>query len=264
MFPLPIVAAAGFVQPAGDSPASLRDELRAVTPNAPRRINRLSELGLIGAHRCVAGRDLADDTAVVVATTTGCLNDSVQLLRAVGDRRPPMPMDFINVSSNMTGFHLAAGLRLHSSNQVVASADFVWEAALEVAMLGSRRFLVGAIEECTWPLGQQRERLGLGADAPILESSQWLWVDRDTASPIARINRVHRFQDEAELAAYQASPDWPRDCEISIHGTGVASPYSGIDAAAACISAVTRRVKSFVCMSRGRTGQWCVTTISAA
>ena len=264
MFPLPIVAAGGFVQLAGDAPASLRDELRAVTANAPRRINRLSELGLIGAHRCVAGRDLADDTAVVVATTTGCLNDSVRLLQAVGERRPPMPMDFINVSSNMTGFHLAAGLRLHSSNQVVASADFAWEAAIEVAMLGSARFLVGAIEECAWPLDQQRERLGLDQDASILESSQWLWVDRDAASPIARIDWIHRFQHDAELAAYRASPDWPRDSEISIHGTGTASPYSGIDAAAACVDAVAQRTKSFVCMSRGRTGQWCVTAISAA
>jgi hypothetical protein len=262
-FPLPIVAAAGFIQPAGDTPTSLREELRTLTPNAPRRINRLSELGLIGAHRCVAGRDLADDTAVVVATTTGCLNDSVQLLRAVGDRRPPMPMDFINVSSNMTGFHLAAGLRLHSSNLVVASADFAWEAAIEVAMLGSRRFLAGAIEECAWPLAQQRERLGLATDVQMLESSQWLWVDRDAASPIARINRIHRLQDDAELAAYKASADWPRDCEISVHGDGAASPYSGIAAAAACIDAVTRRAKSFVYLNRGRTGQWCVTEISA-
>jgi hypothetical protein len=264
MFPLPIVAAAGFVQPAGDAPSNLRDEVRAVTPNAPRRINRLSELGLIGAHRCAAGRELADDTAVVVATTTGCLNDSVRLLQAVGQRRPPMPMDFINVSSNMTGFHLAAGLRLHSSNQVVASADFAWEAAVEVAMLGSRRFLVGAIEECTWPLEQQRERLGLPGDTPILESSQWLWVDRDARSPIARINRIQRFQDDAELATYRASADWPGEAEVSVFGTNAPSPYSGIAAAAACVDAVSRRSRSFVCMTRGRTGQWCVTEISAA
>lgn len=264
MFPLPIVAASGFVQPAADTPVSLRDELRAVTPNAPRRINRLSELGLIGAHRCVAGRELADDTAVVVATTTGCLNDSVQLLRAVGDRRPPMPMDFINVSSNMTGFHLAAGLRLHSSNLVVASADFAWEAAIEVAMLGSRRFLVGAIEECTWPLAHQRERLGLAEGTPILESSQWLWVDRDATTPIAHINGIHRFQNDAELASYRASADWPAECEVRTHGTDRTSPHSGLEAAAACVTAVASRTRTFVCISRGRTGQWAVTEISAA
>ena len=39
---------------------------------------------------------------------------------------------------------------------------------------------------------------------PILESSQWLWVDRDAASPIARIDAIHRFQNDAELAAYRA------------------------------------------------------------
>lgn len=279
MLPLPIVAAAGFVQLAGDTPASLRDELRAVTPSAPRRLNRLSELGLIGAHRCVAGRDLNGDTAVVVATTTGCLNDSVQLLRAVGQRRPPMPMDFINVSSNMTGFHLAAGLRLHSSNQVVASADFAWEAAIEVAMLGSRRFLVGAIEECTWPLAQQRERLGLAHDTPILESSQWLWVDRDAASPIARIESVRRYEHDAAMADSFASASWPRDSEVSVHNADAAtvraltglnvmastrSSHSGIGAAAACVAAVAGRARSFLCISRGRTGQWCVTAISAA
>lgn len=258
MFPLPIVAAAGFVQLAGDTPVSLREELRTLTPNAPRRINRLSELGLIGAHRCVAGRHLADDTAVVVATTTGCLNDSVQLLRAVGERRPPMPMDFINVSSNMTGFHLAAGLRLHSSNQVVASADFAWEAAIEVAMLGSRRFLVGAIEECTWPLEQQRERLGLAADAPIAESSQWLWVDRDAATPIAWLNGVTRLQNEAELVAYCASKG------LTIPTSPASSAHSGIEAAAACVSAVTSGARSFVHVSRGRHGQCCATTISVA
>jgi hypothetical protein len=258
MFPLPIVSAAGFVQLAADTPVSLREELRRVMPTAPRRLNRLSELGLIGAHRCVDGRELADDTSVVVATTTGCLHDSVQLLRAVGDRRPPMPMDFINVSSNMTGFHLAAGLRLHSSNQVVASADFPWEAAIEVAMLGSRRFLVGAIEECTWPLDQQRERLGLAVDAPIVESSQWLWVDRDATAPIARIDSITRFQSEAEMASYCASAG------LTVPTPAATSPHSGIDAAAACVSAVSSGARSFVHVSRGRTGQCCVTTISAA
>jgi hypothetical protein len=223
MTPLPIVAAYSFAQPAPDAPDDLRSQIRALAPAAPRRVNRLAELGLVGAHRCVAGQGLAADTPLYLAVAGGSVADAITLVAAVVRGQPPMPLSFINVSSNMAGFYIAASLALQSANHVVACADFAFEAALELATLsGARRFLLGAVEEAAWPLAEHRRRLGLSADAAILEGSHWLQIDRDAPAPRAQLQWLRRFSDLDAAARFLRAQYWPAATSWSA-GPGLAA-----------------------------------------
>src|SRR5690606_1724837 len=78
---LPIVACGSFVQTATEPAVSLREPLLAACPSAPRRVNRLAELSLIGAHRAVNGHDLPADTDIMMTFSHGAVADSAVLVR---------------------------------------------------------------------------------------------------------------------------------------------------------------------------------------
>jgi len=279
MNPLPIVAAASFETPAGAQPLPLRTELKRVCANPPRRINRLIELSLIGAHRCVGGRALHPDTPIYMAFASGCIADSVGMVRDATRGQPPMPVTFINVSSNMAGFYVASSLGLHSGNQVVSARGFPWEAMLELALLGGakdRGLLMGAVEECAWPLPEHRERLGLPEDCKLLETSHWLLADREAKAPMALLHDVRQFADDAALRAYIGARRWPEGSELSADGfagdelaalaqsaglqlhAGLAEDtYAGLPAALACCRFVEQvRGCTLLHVTRARHGAW--------
>lgn len=274
MKPLPITAVSSLAQIAAETPLSLREQVKALCPRAPRRINRLTELGLLGAQRCVQGQTLAPETPIYMAFTSGCIADSLALVRDVIRGQPPMPVTFINVSSNMAGFYIASSLNLHSGNQVVSCNDFAWEATLELALLGaSRSLLLGAVEECAWPLAEHRERMSLPPDAPMLETSHWLLADRESTSPIATLQWLRRFYDDAELSEFLGRQSWPRATLLSLQNvpnpadlalkpglkqwTPESAGHTGMPAALACMQFIEQRPgPALLHLSRGRSGAW--------
>lgn len=280
--PLPITGVASLALAAGDAPTSLREPLRALSPSAPRRINRLIELGLLGAHTCVRGHTLPSDTDIYMAFSSGCVADSVALVKNAVRDQPTMPVTFINVSSNMAGFYVAASLGLHSENQVVAARDFSWEAALELAILNTadrRGLLIGAVEEAVWPLPEHRERLGLAPGTPLLESSQWLLVSREATQPLAWLHWVRRFNDDDALAAFLAAAPAPAGTRLWVNGadadawspraglalaSGLAPEgHTGLPAALACCRFVREgRGGALLHLHRGGAGNWCAMLIT--
>jgi len=276
MKPLPITGVASLARVAGEAPASLREAIRALCPAAPRRVNRLIEWGLLGAHTCVQGHALPPDTDIYMAFSSGCVADSVALVKNAVRDQPTMPVTFINVSSNMAGFYVASSLGLHSENQVVASRDFSWEAALELAMLNTadrRGLLVGAVEEAVWPLAEHRERLGLAPGAPVLESSQWLLVSRESTAPIATLQWIRRFPDDAALAQFLAAAPPAAGTALWVEGDDPArwqsraglplaeglapEGHTRLPAALACCRFVAqRRAGALLHLHRGRAGAW--------
>ena len=273
---LPIVACGSFVQTAAEPAVSLREPLLAACPSAPRRMNRLAELSLIGAHRAVHGRDLPADTDIMMTFSHGAVADSAVLVRDIVAGQPSMPLNFINMSSNMACFHVAASLGLHSGNQVVASDDGTWETALELALLGrSRGLLLGAAEECAWPLDEHRLRLRLPPGTTLLESSFWLYVDRATQTPVGTIERAHRCADAAALDAFIRTLALPADARLHLRGdqpdaaahwsahTGLPlwrppslPGRSDLVAAHACLAFLTRERGTLLHLARGETGAW--------
>ena len=273
MKPLPIVAASSFAQVASATPENLRERVKQLCPRVPRRVNRLVELGLIGAHQCVKARALLEDTAIYMAFTSGCVADSVALVQDVARGQMPMPVTFINVSSNMAGFYIAASLNLHSGNQVVASNDFAWEAALELAMLGApRALLLGAVEEAAWPLNEHRSRMSLAPDEPILESSHWLLADHEEKSPLASVQWLRRFNNDSALDEFLRGQRWPENIELNVQNADAArlskqlglkltepgiAGYTGMAAAQACTRFVEKKSGgSLLHLNRGRGGAW--------
>lgn len=145
-----------------------------------RRSNRYIALTLLGARACVQGRSLDRECGVYLGSGLGNIAETVAMMVPVleqGDA--PMPFSFINVSSNMAGFTLAQQFSLHGRNLAVARRDNAFAAALELALrdLHAGRVgqaLVGAVDECVWPLDRHRQRLQLPSQTPLIEGSGWL------------------------------------------------------------------------------------------
>lgn len=224
--PLRIGAAATVLLPAAAAPAPLRDELRQVLAEPPRRVSRLIELALLGAHRCLRGARPEPHCPLYLAVTHGCVADAVSLVTTVSRGGLPMPVGFINLSSNMAGFYVASTLGIHGSNQSVAADDFAFEGALELASLGREQraqALIGAVEECAWPLPEHRARLALPADRALMESSHWLFVDAEAARPLATVQWVRRYADAATALRALTHERWTAGAQLALGGSARAS-----------------------------------------
>lgn len=199
-----IRAAGGREWPAGEQPANIRREAKAAGCVEVRRGNRLSCMATIGALDCVAagrGRPAAD-TPVHLASSYGNVAATAALVEdLLREGETPSPLEFINASTNMPGFYVARELGLEAAGLMLARGGRSILAALELLGHDARegQHLVGAVEECAWPLEAHRRRLRLPPDTPLAEASYWLWLDGDCDRPIAILRWLQRFEDPAEL-----------------------------------------------------------------
>lgn len=206
-----------FEATADEPPDSLRELLRACMPNPPRRINRYIRLALIGAHRCLGSLEdpLAPDTPVYMASEQGNAAEAISLLdEIVWHGRSPKPMSFINVSSNMVGYYLAASFGLHGRNINVARSHASFGAMLELASLEpylqappQASILLGTVAECVWPLANHRRRCKLPADTPLVEASYWLLLGDKTEENAPRLAWASTM-DEAQARAWLADGEY--------------------------------------------------------
>lgn len=192
-----IRSAGGREWPADDGPADVRREARAAGCAEVRRGNRLSCMALIGARDCIGHERPAADAAIHLASSYGNVADTAHLVEGLlRDGESPSPLAFINASTNMAGFYVARELGIEGPGLMVARGPQSLLAALE--LLGQDgavgQHLVGAVEECAWPLAAHRQRLGLPADAALAEASYWLWLDADCERPLARLHWLRRFE----------------------------------------------------------------------
>lgn len=238
--PLKIAAASTALLRAVEAPTPLRERLRTVLAAPPRRVSRVIELALLGAHQCMQGRRAEAHCPLYMAVTHGCVADAVSLVTTVARGGLPMPVGFINLSSNMPGFYVAATLGIHGSNQSVAADDFSFEGALELASLGREhraQALIGAVEECAWPLAEHRARLGLAPDRALTEASHWLFVDQQADRPQATVQWVRRHADVATARDALARASWPGGTRLALGGSlrGAAAEWAralGLEVAA--------------------------------
>lgn len=200
---LRIVAFGGISLEAGDGPEALAPHFAQLGRKPPRRSSRFDQLTLLGALRAIADRTqhLTEDGALYLATGQGNVTDTAELLEGVYLRHePPMPISFINVSSNLAGFQTAAALGLHGPNLTVSRRDSAFGAALELALADARggrlrQGLIGGVDACCWPLEAHRERLHVAADTLLGEGSHWLLVDQTATAPCAVIEDAGGLAD---------------------------------------------------------------------
>lgn len=210
---LRIVAVGGIALHAGDEAAALAPQFALLGRKPPRRSSRFDQLTLLGALRAMARHphNLPEDSALYLATGQGNVADTAELLEGLYRRHEaPMPIAFINVSSNLAGFQTAAALGLRGPNLTVSRRDFAFGAALELALADARggrlrHGLVGGVDACCWPLDDHRARLQVDANTPLGEGSHWLLVDQTASRPHAVIEDARSLPDRTAALAHVRS-----------------------------------------------------------
>lgn len=173
----PILSAISCGFPTAEGPVNLKSLFAESGKPGPRRVNRLIQLAVLGARRCVGDRTLPDNTAVYLTSRSAHVADSLLLLGRIRANQPSSPVSFINTSGNMAGYYIAADLGLSGSNQSIHATDLAWSQILELAVAAAdpqQYLLIGCAEECVWPLEQHRSRHELAADCAIDEQSTFV------------------------------------------------------------------------------------------
>jgi hypothetical protein len=191
---------------AGETPADYRKMFNDLSGQDVRRISRYAAFAMSGAHRCQQNAGaISSDCALYLCSEQSNLGDTAKLIHSITiDKRPPTPFDFLAVSSNITGFHVARQLGLDGPNLTLARSDASLEAGLELAMLGlprHRSTLLGYVEDCAWPLRQQHQRVCWPAELPMAECSHWLYFDQDCEQPRAIIESCQRYRSRDDMVA---------------------------------------------------------------
>lgn len=199
----------------------LRPLLAAVCRERFRRIDRFTQLALLGSARCVQDHSLPADTGLYISSGFGSIANTVSVQRQMFvDRRVPKPLTFINTLSNSAGYYVARNLGLMTRNQFVSRDAAPLEAALYLATLDLVRgdveqALVGAVDEASAPLSEHARRLGVGVDVPLAEGSHWLLLRTARKStPSAALADIDTLADTAALSAWLAGIDWSADTRI--------------------------------------------------
>lgn len=225
---LDIVAAAHYYHALAEQPQlpALRELVNAVCRERPRRIDRYTELALLGSARCVAGRQLAPDTGLYLGSRFASLGNIIAVHRQmISCGETPKPANFINSLSNSAGYYVARNLGLQQRNLFVSRADASLVAALQLAELdlaakAVSAALVGIVEEGVLPQAEHCQRLGVAEDTALAEGSHWLLVapsdSRETAGEprLGQLDNIRTLPDAAALQRWLAEMRAAGDCQL--------------------------------------------------
>ena len=176
---LPVFATGGIDLKFDDAPEDLGPVLKEMFSARIRRIGRFIQLALIGAGRCVDGRELPKNTKLFLASGVGDIAVTEKVLeRIVRDRQAPKPLDFINTVSNAACFYMARQFDIHGSSCTVSRSRLPMQALLRMALQESRagrseRALVGSVEVVSGRTDVHVKRVDPPDDAQIAEGSWW-------------------------------------------------------------------------------------------
>ena len=191
-----------YVHKVGSINAVEGDELdvkgawKAVSPAMIRRTDRYIQLALLGANEAIKGVDLAEGTALYMASGQG----NLAVFKRLRDQRyirkqPPKPVDFINSLSNTSGFYVAQFFGVTGKNLNVSRLGFVAETTLLLAQndlqLGrEKQILIGGVDELQEPAAFTRKTLGLCDDRLLGEGSNWMLLSSEKRGAIAELDAV--------------------------------------------------------------------------
>ncbi len=205
-----IYAAGDHYHEVVDLPPDLKALTQATTGKAFRRIGRFIQLALIGASRCVLGKNPPPDTAVYFASGRGDLELTLEIMTQLfRDAQTPKPLNFVNTVSNAACFYLAQHLGLHARSNFVCNRYFAFESVLQLAVLDLslgvvNSALVGSVDIATAPLNEHRQRLQLSRDTLMGEGSHWLWLGPpdDQRPRVGELIAAQHFEDRDALAEW--------------------------------------------------------------
>ena len=144
-----------------------------------RRVDRFTQLALIGAFDCKGSLDFPRNTGVIMASHFGSLSNTFNVLSSMFQYSSrPLPCDFINTVSNAASYYLAREFDLTSHNLFISQKQAVLQACLKLAEIdldcfGLNAVLIGQVNEVGIPFNVHRERVGIKAPHVLNESSHW-------------------------------------------------------------------------------------------
>lgn len=144
-----------------------------------RRIDRFTQLALIGAFDCKGSLNFPKNTGVIMASNFGAISNTFKVLSSMFQcSSTPSPCDFIHTVSNAASYYLARELGLTSHNLFISQQHTLLQACLSLAEIDINCFklnavLIGQVTEVGIPFDAHREREGLKATQDLSESSSW-------------------------------------------------------------------------------------------
>ncbi len=196
----------------------LKKILKKLAGKSIRRIDRFTQLALIGAFSCKnngkdsrndscgdSGKDSCNDssddngkethelparTGLFLSSASSSLENTASVLDELfRQKRFPSPFKFVNTVGNSANFHVSQQLNLHANSIYLAKSDFALESSFKLAQIDIEQgridsALIGLLVEAATPIDTHRAIEGLEADTPLIESSVWFLVGTDVNEPV--------------------------------------------------------------------------------
>ncbi|MBU3068480.1 hypothetical protein KOI40_01550 [Aestuariicella sp. G3-2] len=215
---LDIVAVGDYYAPVDDTTeaADLKQEVKQACRQRFRRIDRFTQLCLIGSSRCVEGISLAPETGLYIGSRFAAISNTINVqTQMIKHGQIPKPAHFINTLSNSAGYYVGRNLALEGKNLFISRADASTEAVLQMAQLDLQcqtadQILVGIVDEMPSPLSDHRQRLGVDSSTPLAEASHWLLLRRSTESnkKSEKTNCLSVIEEVKTLGSERDLIDW--------------------------------------------------------
>ena len=217
--PLYVYGASDYVHSVEQGLPDLKATAKQLCRKSVRRVDRFTQLALIGSFMCsdsvhaATGMPMLENTGIYLSSLYGSLNNTNDVLSEIYQRgQQPGPLSFINTVSNTACFHLASQLGLSSRNQFVTRQQFTLEAGLKLAAIDLQlgrvdAALIGLVSEGGSHLKQHRERLQIEKHYHLGEGSHWLYLSHqlNDKKPLARITAVKEPLSERDMLMYLKS-----------------------------------------------------------
>jgi 3-oxoacyl-(acyl-carrier-protein) synthase len=184
----------------GETLPSLDARLQAVSRERFRRIDRFILLAMLGSAECAAKASLREDCGLYLSTGVGPVGSNTEVQRQLcREHLLPKPFNFVNTLGSAAGHYTAKNLGLGGQNLFISRRGAAFSAALAVATtdldLGIvSQALVGAVEECSFPLEEHRQRQALGSDVKMAEGTHWILIERGGRADLPTLRLAPRTE----------------------------------------------------------------------
>jgi len=203
-----IYAYGAFHNTVTDQLLPLKAQVKESSGQHIRRIDRFTQLAIIGASRCVAEQTANPHCNLYLSSADTAKTNTVKALQQVFiQQQAIMPLQFVNMVSNAASFYIAQLLQLQGAGLFINSQYAALEkslclAALDLSDKSCQQALVGIVDECAEPIALQRKLLGIGEHDAVGESSFWLLTGLNVDNAIAAIEANRVFTDWLDAKAY--------------------------------------------------------------
>ncbi len=190
-----------------DDPSNdLREALAIATRERFRRIDRFTQLSIIGAHRCIGVKELPANTGLYLGSRYAPITTTVKVHKHMLQKKQlPKPAHFVNTLSNSAGYYIARNFGLQGKNLFISRPDASTEAVLQLVALDFAAgeadvALIGLVDEIGPCAAEHRRRLEVADDTAIAEASCWFLLAAESQpEQLASIKKTATLANRLKL-----------------------------------------------------------------